>query len=184
MIVRFSALALATLVLAAPVNAQDGADDLIADALSAAPAMITDGATVMDWEGNELRAGNNGWVCMPTPPAMLTGEGSASMCLDGAWLNWAQAWMGKTEPAIDRVGIAYMLAGDTGASNTDPYAAGPDAVDDWVDAGPHIMVLVPDAASLDALPTDPAAGAWVMWKDTPYAHIMIPTEGIKSSEMD
>lgn len=38
------------------------------------------------------------------------------------------------------------------------------------------MMLTPDAAQLDALPTDPNnGGPWVMWKGTKYAHIMVPT---------
>lgn len=38
------------------------------------------------------------------------------------------------------------------------------------------MILTPDAALLDTLPTDPnAGGPWVMWKGTKYAHIMVPT---------
>jgi hypothetical protein len=37
------------------------------------------------------------------------------------------------------------------------------------------MVLVPDPARLEGIPTDPnSGGAYVMWKGTPYAHIMIP----------
>jgi hypothetical protein len=45
----------------------------------------------------------------------------------------------------------------------------------WIAEGPHIMVLLPDPAQLDALPTDPnPGGPYVMWKGTPYAHIMVP----------
>ncbi len=37
------------------------------------------------------------------------------------------------------------------------------------------MLLVPDAASLDAIPTDHhSGGPFVMWKGTPYAHVMVP----------
>jgi hypothetical protein len=38
------------------------------------------------------------------------------------------------------------------------------------------MVLPTDRSQLDAFPTDPnTGGPWVMWKDTKYAHIMVPT---------
>ena len=75
----------------------------------------------------------------------------------------------------DKVGIAYMLAGDTGASNIDPYAEKRTPDNQWIVEGPHVMVIVPDPATLDALPTDPAGGgAYVMWKGTPYAHVMVP----------
>lgn len=187
---RATAVVFAMLAMAAPAAAQNevtaqttvagmpaDADAAIADAVSAAPDHISASATVMDWEGNALREGSNGWTCMPTPPGMA---GKAPMCLDEPWLAWAQAWSGKTEPAISRVGVGYMLGGDTGASNSDPYATDPDAVDDWVDAGRHLMVVVPDPATLEGMPTDPDAGAWVMWKGTPYAHVMIPIEGIET----
>lgn len=184
-----TACALVMLLVASPAAAQDevtaqttvaempaaDAEAVIADAVRAAPEHIGANAAVMGWDGAMLREGTNGWVCMPTPPSMA---GPAPMCLDEPWMSWAQGWSQKTEPDVRRVGIGYMLAGDTGASNSDPYASGPDAVDDWVDAGAHVMIVVPDAASLEGVPTDPSAGAWVMWKGTPYAHIMVPIEGI------
>ena len=38
------------------------------------------------------------------------------------------------------------------------------------------MLLLPDARALDGLSTDPTSGEpFVMWKGTPYAHLMIPT---------
>jgi hypothetical protein len=37
-------------------------------------------------------------------------------------------------------------------------------------------VLTSDPKLLESLPTDPySGGPWVMWKGTPYAHIMVPT---------
>ncbi|EOK5967445.1 hypothetical protein ACM6XU_001918 [Vibrio parahaemolyticus] len=45
----------------------------------------------------------------------------------------------------------------------------------WIVEGPHLMIITPDQALLDSLPTDPSyGGPYVMWKGTPYAHIMIP----------
>jgi len=42
-------------------------------------------------------------------------------------------------------------------------------------SGPHVMIIVPDASSLDDLPSDPnSGGPWVMFQGTPYAHIMMP----------
>ena len=68
-----------------------------------------------------------------------------------------------------------MLAGDEGASNIDPYAEGETADNQWIVEGPHIMIIVPDPALLDSLPTDPSIGGpYVMWKGTPYVHIMVP----------
>jgi hypothetical protein len=40
------------------------------------------------------------------------------------------------------------------------------------------MMLVPDPSKLSDMPTDATnGGPWVMWRDTPYVHIMIPTPG-------
>jgi hypothetical protein len=47
-----------------------------------------------------------------------------------------------------------MLAGDEGASNTDPYAEGPTADNEWIVEGAHLMMLAP-AEFLAAFPTDP-----------------------------
>lgn len=68
-----------------------------------------------------------------------------------------------------------MLAGDSGASNSDPYAT--EETDDWVVVGAHLMIIVPDASMLEGIPTDPEnGGPWVMWKGTPYAHVMVPVD--------
>src|SRR4029077_17413155 len=39
-----------------------------------------------------------------------------------------------------------MLAGDNGASNTDPYAAKAEAGNHWIKTGPHVMVNAAPAA--------------------------------------
>ena len=145
----------------------------IARAMSAAPPEISRKATILDIDADgqikPLRAGTNGWVCM-------TERRGAPMCLDKEWQGWADALMSKADPQVKNVGIAYMLKGDNGASNTDPYAEKATADNQRIVSGPHVMILTPDAALLDALPTDPnAGGPWVMWKGTKYAHIMVPT---------
>lgn len=97
------------------------------------------------------------------------------MCVDGEFMEWAQAYMTRGTPAASGIGLAYMLAGDAGASNTDPFATGPSPDNDWVETGPHVMLTVPDPALLDAIPADPSTGGpYVMWKGTPYAHVMMP----------
>jgi hypothetical protein len=156
----------------------------IATFTAAAPPEIAAGAAVMDWpdsatkEMKQLRAGTNGWTCMPSTPSGIGAskvEDTAPMCLDKQWIEWAGAWQAKTAPKVTSVGIGYMLHGDQGASNTDPYAMAPSADNDWVVVGPHIMVVVPDNKTLDGITTDhKLGGPFVMWKGTPYAHIMVP----------
>jgi hypothetical protein len=141
----------------------------------------------MDWPATEggkfvqLRAGKNGWVCYPSTPAATGAVGQDPMCLDPEFQKWAAAWMTKKPPKLTGVGVAYMLQGDRGASVTDPFAmtaqAGKNAKD-WVVAGPHVMVTTPNTAALNSLPGVPTGGIpWVMWKGTPYAHIMMPVKG-------
>ncbi len=100
------------------------------------------------------------------------------MCLDEPWMAWADSWMNKKPFLADKVGTGYMLAGDGGASNIDPFAEGPTDDNEWVVSGPHLMTIVPDPAALEGIPTDPTyGGPFVMWKGTDYAHIMVPTAG-------
>jgi hypothetical protein len=145
----------------------------IAKATSAAPPEIGRNAAVMgtgaDGQMKQLRAGSNGWMCMVDP----AGD---PMCLDKEWQAWGDAWINKKDPPQPKtVGIAYMLKGDKGASNTDPYATKATPDNQWVVSPPHVMILPTDTSQLDALPTDPKAGGpWVMWKGTKYAHIMVP----------
>ena len=134
------------------------------------------GSTGADGKMKELRAGTNGWMCMLD----LVGD---SMCLDKEWQAWGDAWMNKKDPSKPKtVGVAYMLKGDKGASNTDPYATKATPDNQWVVSGPHIMLLPTDVSQLDAYPTDwTKGGPWVMWKGTPYAHIMVPTTSMAKS---
>ena len=159
----------------------------IQNAMSAAPDSVSSAATIMDWPATEggkfvqLRAGTNGWVCYPSMPTATTAVGQDPMCLDAEFQKWAGAWMTKKPPKLTAVGVAYMLKGDRGASITDPFAktaAAAKNTQDWVVAGPHVMVTTPNAATLSALPGAPTGGVpWVMWKGTPYAHIMVPVKG-------
>jgi hypothetical protein len=145
--------------------------DLRQDALKAAWPGMVEGATVLDWEGNVLKEGSNGYTCLPTPPQFTV---DSPMCMDSEWMKWADAWQNKADFAATALGISYMLAGDGGASNVDPYAAGPTADNQWIREGPHLMIIAPPEL-LEAFPTDPhSGGPYVMWKGTPYAHLMVP----------
>ena len=89
-------------------------------------------------------------------------------------MRWADAWQNKKDFKPQALGISYMLAGDGGASNIDPYAEGPTEDNEWIREGAHLMIIAP-AELLDAFPTDPYnGGPYVMWKGTPYAHLMVP----------
>jgi hypothetical protein len=150
---------------------------LIASALSAAPAAVSKGATVvtMDDKGmHTLRKGTNAFTCMADNPAT---PGPDPMCADKSAMEWVEAWVGHKPPPSGRVGLMYMLSGGTDASNTDPYAAKPETANHWVKTGPHIMIVGADAAFYDSYPksADPdTSQPYVMWAGTPYQHLMAP----------
>ena len=147
---------------------------LIRDALSAAPTEIAKTAKVVDADGTLLRPGSGGYTCFATMPE-LRKKGKEPMCLDKTWIAWREAWLNKKPFKPEQIGIGYMLAGDAGSSNIDPYAEAPTSTNQWVVEGPHTMVIVTDPAQLEGLSTDPNnGGAYVMWKGTPYVHIMVP----------
>jgi hypothetical protein len=172
------AAAAVALVVSAIVYAQQPAapdtNDLIANALSAAPPSVAATAKVMLMDGAVLRPGTNGWTCFPDDAAV---PNNSPMCLDAAWLGFFDAYMHRRAPDWSGVGIGYMLQGDMPVSNTDPFATGPAEGNQWLQDGvPHIMLIVSDAGLLEGMPDDPHnGGPWVMWKGTPYAHVMIPT---------
>ena len=69
--IRFAAISCTCLVLvmmpwsASVAEEMESAEVKIARAISAAPAEISDDATVMDVDGTVLREGSNGWTCLP-----------------------------------------------------------------------------------------------------------------------
>ena len=160
------------LAMSTAADAQ-GADDKIAEALSAAPPSMKETATVSDLDGNVLRPGSGDYTCFPAPEKV-----AGPMCMDGEWVRWMNAWANGEPFEAERIGIAYMLAGDAsggGASNIDPAATQPAEGNDWVVEGPHLMIILPDSSMLEGLPKTPDTdGPYVMWSGTPYAHVMVP----------
>jgi len=166
---------LALTLLAAGIGtsvAGSDVDKLVAQARAAAPSAVSADATIVI-NGEVVVEGSNGWTCMPDT---MPGDGAA-MCIDAVWGEMMAAVGAKAAFTTDRVGISYMLLGEppgSGVSNSTPYHPDPPSADDYVETGPHMMIIVPKAA-LEGITTDPSSGGpYVMWKDTPYAHIMIP----------
>jgi hypothetical protein len=175
------AVAVSTVVLIATAHAQQKAPQtdakLIASAMAAAPKNVAEDATIvaMDDKGEmrTLRKGTNGFTCMPDNP---TTPGVDPMCLDANAMEWAHAWMTHQTPP-DKIGFMFMLAGGSDASNTDPYAKGPEPGNHWISTGAHIMIVGPAVKTMPGYPkaADPdASKPYVMWPGTPYEHLMIP----------
>ena len=155
-------------------------DELIKSAMSAAPPAVTKDATIIaigpDGKLRTIRKGSNNFTCMPDHPAT---PGPDPMCMDQNGLEWVTAWMEHKDPPTGKVGFMHMLAGGTDASNTDPYAQKPDANNDWVETGPHVMI-VGAKGLMQGYPTatkPDTSQPYVMWPSTPYEHLMIPVQG-------
>lgn len=165
--VFLATLTLPAVTVAAEMTAKEAK---IARAMEAAPDFISKNATIVDADGTLLKEGNNGWTCMPNMPG-----GTHPMCNDEVWSKLLNSFGSDNVYKPEKVGISYMLAGDDNVNNNDPFDKTPDPGEVWVQEGPHLMILVPDSKALEGLPSDPnIGGPYVMWKGTPYAHIMVP----------
>jgi len=163
----------AFLLVASPgIVAGEDLAERIALARSAAPAAISADATIIV-DGKVVVEGSNGWTCMPDT---MPGD-RAAMCNDSTWMQLMNAVATKGDFSTDKIGISYMLQGEpsgAGVSNSTPYHPDPQSAEDYVETGPHLMIVVPQEL-LQGISSDPTTGGpYVMWGETPYAHIMIP----------
>lgn len=173
-VVGVSLFAVSAAALAQQQPAASTDADYMAKVMTAAPESIVKGATVvaMDKAGSmrTVQKGTNDFTCM------LMGDGTP-MCTDKNGMEWVHAFSTHSAPP-NKIGFMYMLAGDVGASNTDPFATAATPTNHWIKTGPHVMILGPAAKTLgyprtpDADPTKP----YVMWANTPYEHVMIPVK--------
>ena len=154
-------------------TAGDNREQRIAQARSAAPEIISAQATVLDSDGTLLAQGSNGWTCLPDT---FAGD-NAPMCNDAVWMEMFEAFAKKADFTAKQIGISYMLQGEppgSGVSNSDPYHPDRANAHDYVETGPHLMIIVPKEL-LEGITRDPGVGGpYVMWGDTPYAHVMVP----------
>ena len=152
--------------------------DVIASAMSAAPSSISEDATIMTFDAKGMmktaRKGTNGWTCMPDTPQT---PGPDPMCVDEGGLAWATAWLNHKDPPKGTLGFGYMLMGGSDADNDDPFATKPPAGKSWVKTGPHVMVFN-IGSNFAGYPTTPdnTKAPYVMFPNTPYAHLMVPVK--------
>jgi hypothetical protein len=166
----FVPVLLLCLLVTGLAHAQKSDAELIAEAESAAPESVTRNATIKSSDGRVLRQGSNTWTCYPGSGAI------GPMCNESQWDEALAAVMSKAPVDVKEFSLSYMMAGEgeaIGVSNIDPFATEPTDDNQWVKEGPHLMILVPDPAILEGLSTDPNDPVYVMWKGTPYAHIMV-----------
>lgn len=151
----------------------------------AAPDFIGDFATVIGSDGKVLKEGTNGWTCLAFTANMMGDSMDPRMatpaCMDSNAMAWANAYMNQEVPKLKNDGWAWMIHGDTGADNFRAFSEGDKAgtdPEDWIESGAHLMLMPKDPSSLDNTTTDFTTGSpYVMFKDTPYVHLMIPVSG-------
>lgn len=77
---------------------------------------------------------------------------------------------GRTLTPLSRVHYRFPLVACQSAITNLQWENGPLSPNP-----PHMMVIVPDPSMLGAFSTDPESGEpYVMWKGTPYSHLMVP----------
>ncbi|MBI5455014.1 MAG: hypothetical protein HY956_10315 [Deltaproteobacteria bacterium] len=152
-------------------------EEMIKTAKSAAPAHISENATVMlpgpDGKLQEAVKGTNEFTCIPDISAQ---EKPDPICGDKAATDWVLSAINKEErPSNTEPGIAYMGQGGwhwekDGKVVMDPATPGAKRVKE----PPHWMIFWPVSSAESMIPERPTKfGAYVMYEGTPYAHLMI-----------
>jgi hypothetical protein len=147
--------------------------EYIAKVKTAAPASVVNNATITmpqpDGSSKTIQTGSNGFTC-------FVGNDGTPECDDDNAMQWRKALQAKQDPP-NKIGLIFMLAGDTGTSNHDH--AERHTHKHWVQTGPHVMIvggaaremLSPYPRDLDVKdPTQP----YVMFPGKPNEHLMIP----------
>ena len=128
----------------------------IASAMQAGPKFVTQNATVLDWpsspggEFRVLRAGTNGWTCLPGRPNAAHEEPG---CFDQVFLQFMKDSMAGRTPNVQSVGISYMYGGFWVTNKS--HAMG--SVNEF-HVGPHIMIIGLDQKIMQTLNHDGSNG--------------------------
>lgn len=186
--VRIPALAAVALAVATTARAQMehpagmSHDQTVAAASRGGPAAIAENATIawIDSAANVhvMRSGTNGFTCAIVRPDPFAG----AICADQVGFAWELAMLhgAATPPAQTAPGIAYMAEGgahyEDAAGNVvmehdlSKHAAGSKRVVEQ----PHWMLIWPYDPAATGLPTkENAAGTYIMFAGTPWAHVMV-----------
>ena len=150
--------------------------DQITLALSAAPSHIAGNAAVMvfgeDSKLKEAKQGTNGFTCVPTVMNLPEPD---PMCMDPSAKQWLDDLVGHVAKPTNTVpGIAYMARGGSHWEKGGKVVMQQETGAKIVKEPPHWMIMWPFDAKEARLPTVPNSfGSYVMFEDTPYAHLMV-----------
>ena len=108
-------------------------------------------------------------------------------CSDKEAIKWMMAYMAGKKPQLDNDGWMWMLHGDVGEDNLKAGVLNKkdSTPGQWIESGPHLMLMPKDPSSLDNMNADFTNGApYVMFPKTIWAHVMIPVEGYYKHQED
>ena len=155
--------------------------DQTALALSAAPVHITKDAGVMiygtDGKLTEVKKSSNGFTCIPTVMNLPYPD---PMCMDAASHQWMDDMMsGAPKPTNTVPGVAYMARGGSHYEKDGKVVMGAEGAK-VVQEPHHWMIFWPFDPATTKLPTVPnPSGVYIMFEDSPYAHLMIYQDPVK-----
>ncbi|HWY60217.1 MAG TPA: hypothetical protein VNZ03_37495 [Terriglobales bacterium] len=125
-------------------------------AMQAGPKFVTQNATVLDWpsspggEFRVLRAGANGWTCLPGRPNAAHEEPG---CFDQVFLQFIKDSVAGRTPNVQSVGISYMYGGFWVPNKSHAMGRGNE-----FHVGPHIMIIGLDQKIMQTLNHDGSNG--------------------------
>jgi hypothetical protein len=128
----------------------------ISSAMQAGPKFVTQNATVLDWpsspggEFRVLRAGTNGWTCLPGRPGAAHEELG---CFDQIFLQFMKDSMAGHTRNVQGVGISYMYGGFWVPNKSHAMGSGNE-----FHVGPHIMIIGLDQKILQTMNHDGSNG--------------------------
>jgi hypothetical protein len=128
----------------------------ITSAMQAGPDFVTRNATVLDWptspggEYRVLRAGTNGWTCLPGLPRTPHDEPG---CFDQVFLQFIKDSLAGRTPNVGSLGISYMYGGKWVPNKSHAMGSG-----DEFRVGPHIMIIGLDQKVLRTVNHDGSNG--------------------------
>jgi hypothetical protein len=128
----------------------------IASAKQAGPKFVNQNATVIDYptspggEFRVLRAGTNGWTCLPGYAGAAHDEPG---CYDQVFLQFIKDSAAGLTPNVQRIGISYMYGGKWVPNKSHAVGIGAE-----FHVGPHIMIIGLDQKMMQTLNQDGSNG--------------------------
>jgi hypothetical protein len=173
MVMLSATFGLTTHVFAAGSKKPPTDKQLIASAMSAAPAKVAKGATIVAMEADgkmrTLRQGTNGFSCMPDNPAT---PGPDPMCMDKNAMEWVHAWIAHTN--FQGKSVLCTCRGGTDAALT---RTRPSLMPRIIGSRPgRTMIVGADASFYDMYPksADPDTSVPYAWAGSSHQHPMAP----------